>query len=430
MQEYIRNYRFGIKEIILGSSILTPAFGNLGGVLPINLYQILILLLGVVLLFEGYYRNKQIEFYIPKWSVYLFAYIGVITFILNINIFDFDSIKSFVITFLYTLIFYNYVKRVANIDKIFQLIYNVAFILSVIGIIQEIGYLLKIPNMYDFSYIGITYNIPVGSSNAFGNFAKIQSIYSEPSHLALILGLGCSITFFYFINREIFTFVSFRKSIVIIICSLLTFSTLIYAILLVCFIYILFLDKNLFVKKTLWWVAIIIILSFGIYYFRDWLWNMFIKVQEIFIKDNVDKYSAFAMTSNLNIAIEKIKDGYLFGTGLDSHRLLYFDYIDNIYNNVQIYLNYDEAASMYIRILSEFGIVGIFTFIYYIFKELFLFKKLYRYKKSDLFYYQRSIILVLSVYLIRNGRYMDNLMFLCLFLLYDINIRTKAIKDN
>ena len=430
MRKYIHNYRFGIKEIILGLSMLTPAFGNLGGVLPINLYQVLILLLGLMLLLEGYYRKKEIKFYIPKWSVYLFTYIGVITFILNISVFDFDSIKSFIITFLYTLIFYNYVKRVTNIDKIFHLIYNVSFILSVIGIIQEIGYQLKIPVMYDFSYIGITYNIPIGSSNAFGNFAKIQSIYSEPSHLSLILGIGCAITFFYFINRDIFTFVSFKKSLVIIICALLTFSTLMYAILLVCYIYILFLDKNLFIKKTLWWIMVIIILVFGIYFFRDWLWNMFIKVQEIFIKDNVDKYSAFAMTSNLNIAIEKIKDGYLFGTGLDSHRLLYFDYIDNIYNNVQIYLNYDEAASMYIRMLSEFGFIGIFSFIYYIFNELFLFKKSYRYKRSNLFYYQRTIILVLSVYLIRNGRYMDNLMFLCLFLLYDINIRTKSKRNN
>ena len=60
---------------------------------------------------------------------------------------------------------------------------------------------------------------------------------------------------------------------------------------------------------------------------------MFIKVQEIFVENNEDKYSAFAITSNLKIAIEKIKDGYLFGTGLDSHRLLYFDYIDKINKN-------------------------------------------------------------------------------------------------
>lgn len=429
MKSYTCDYKFGIKEIILGLSILTPAFGNLKGILPINLYQVLILLLGIILLFEGNLKGKNRELYIPKWSIYMFIYIGIITFIFNITIFDFDSIKSFIITFLYILIFYNYVKRIYNIDKIFHLIYNIAFILSIIGIVQEIGYLLKIPELYDFSYIGITYNIPIGSSNAFGSLAKIQSIYSEPSHLALILGLGCSISFFCYINNDIFKFVSFKKSIIIFICSLLTFSTLIYIILMVCGTYILFFDKNLFAKKTLWWIVIIITLIFGIYYFREWLGNMFIKVQELFIKNNEDKYSAFAMTSNLKIAIEKIKDGYLFGTGLDSHRLLYFDYIDKIYKNVEIYLNYDEAASMYIRVLSEFGIIGLFTFLYYLFKELFLFKKKYRYRRSKLFYYQRAIILVLTVYLVRNGRYMDNLMFLCVFILYEINIRAKSIYD-
>ena len=73
--------------------------------------------------------------------------------------------------------------------------------------------------------------------------------------------------------------------------------------------------------------------------------------------------SALALVSNLNIAIEKMKDGYIFGTGFDSHQMYYDKYIAEIYGRIIMAVNKEDCASLYIRIFSEFGIIGFLIFV-------------------------------------------------------------------
>lgn len=75
--------------------------------------------------------------------------------------------------------------------------------------------------------------------------------------------------------------------------------------------------------------------------------------------DTGNDLSALAITSNFQVSVEKMKDGYWLGTGLDSHRLYYDRYIDRLYLFLYMRLNSEDAASLYIRVFSEFGIVGL-----------------------------------------------------------------------
>ena len=52
--------------------------------------------------------------------------------------------------------------------------------------------------------------------------------------------------------------------------------------------------------------------------------------------DTGNDLSALAIITNFNIAVAKMKDGYLIGTGLDSHRLYYDYYINVLYSKLFI----------------------------------------------------------------------------------------------
>ena len=73
--------------------------------------------------------------------------------------------------------------------------------------------------------------------------------------------------------------------------------------------------------------------------------------------------SAFAIKSNLNICIEKLKDKYYFGTGIFSHMNYYDKYMKRIYTGEYLRVNYTDACSMFLRIFSEFGIVGFIIYL-------------------------------------------------------------------
>lgn len=63
-----------------------------------------------------------------------------------------------------------------------------------------------------------------------------------------------------------------------------------------------------------------------------------------------------------------MKDGYILGTGLYSHEIYYYDYIYILYRDIQWFMNSQDAASLFIRIFSEFGIFGLIIFLGFLIK--------------------------------------------------------------
>jgi hypothetical protein len=69
--------------------------------------------------------------------------------------------------------------------------------------------------------------------------------------------------------------------------------------------------------------------------------------------------TTFAIISNFRVALLKMKELGIFGTGMDSNRIWYYDYVDRIYGADAIYMNADDAASVFTRVFSEFGIIDL-----------------------------------------------------------------------
>ena len=58
-----------------------------------------------------------------------------------------------------------------------------------------------------------------------------------------------------------------------------------------------------------------------------------------------------------------MKDKYLFGTGMFTHIVSYDKYMKRIYPDGYVRINYADACSMFIRVFSEFGIIGFIIFV-------------------------------------------------------------------
>ena len=127
--------------------------------------------------------------------------------------------------------------------------------------------------------------------------------------------------------------------------------------------------------------------------------------------DTSNDLSAVALVSNFKIAVEKLKDGYLFGSGFDSHRIHYWKYINRLYDYLYLYLNIGDAGSLYIRIFSEFGIFGLVLFIVLCVKKI-----IYgmRSRKFDL----SAITILFMVLVLRNGQYENLNTVLCICLIW------------
>lgn len=259
-------------------------------------------------------------------------------------------------------------------ERLLKIILISSTFLSIVGFIQIIGFKLNIRPLYDFKWIGI---IP----NYYGYLTegRFYSIYDEPAHLCTILGAGLFASYYYMKNfnkKYIF------ELIMIALFGLFTGSVVTYSSMLIFFGYILFYSKcnDNKIKKTYNRILFVFILLIFVaaYVSSDLsLFSPVINKISNFLSNNsnsvyLQNETTFALKSNYLIAIRKIKNGYIFGTGLFTHEFYYYSYIDVIYrSHYQKYLNYSDAASIFIRVLSEFGILSIFIYLailIYIFK--------------------------------------------------------------
>lgn len=376
-------------DILFALSLLLQDAGTFG-VLPLNIFQIILLLMLVVYFVLNLRNEKSLR--VPKNFLILMVYITFITFI---NKWDFDSIKSVGFFALELITIYWYVAKSESYERIFKVLYTVAFILAIYGIVQEIAFIINVPAIYDISLYGFAKN---GSYITENGLMRAMSLYAEPSHTSAILSWGILIGLMG-IDKK-YNFISFFKTSCIFVYAVLTLSTIVYlSVGLILILYVLLYQRKL-VYKIRWFLLALIVLIILYVFKGDMILSVFGKLNSFkTLETNTgNDLSALAVVSNFDIAVEKLRDGYIFGTGFDSHRLYYYDYINRIYNSLYMYLNYTDAASMYIRIFSEFGIVGFVLFLGLNMRKLYL-----SIRRKDMI--MLSFVAVFLINLLRNGSY-------------------------
>lgn len=378
-------YKWTLKDYIFFMILLLEDAGMFN-ILPIGIAQILIIFLGFTLIVEN--MNKGL--FLDKKIVFLLLYMAIITFTHH---FDNSTISGFGLFIMELIVLYFYMYSIKSFKVLFSIIYKAAVVLAVIGIVQEVGYIANIRALTDMTIFGF----PRPNVYATGNLlARVSSLYSEPASLNNIV--SCAFFIGLFGDKELG--VNKFKNLILMIFVLFTQSSILYlSIVLIVVIYTFYSDVTTNKKIFLTCIVLVVcaLLVVGKFDFMNLIFQKLGTLKTASSENSTD-LSAFAVMSNLKISLAKIKDGLIFGTGFNSHRFYYDAYVSRFYTTIFMKLNTTDAASMYIRSISEFGLVGILYIILGLIKS---FACAVKDKNNALLLFTT----VLAISLIRDGNY-------------------------
>ncbi len=372
----------------------------------------LVLVLFIPLL-RGVYFNKT----------FLFLFGAVIVFSLY-NIYvakDTFSLlaKQVIGIFSSSLIFYLLMKvNSYDVKRLFKVYLNLAFLVGLIGLFQELSYLLGFRAGYDFSYIFPSWRLHLSQAG----FLKINSIMSEPSAFCYVMipAFFAAITSF---SKSNFKFLNKGRSLVIILSVVLSFSLVGYMGMFFSFMLLFF---NY--AKTRYLVVGTVLISILLFSAYDNIADLKIRVDDsinaLTGKTELEEtnLSTFTLFSNALVAWESFKDNPVFGSGLGSHSISHDRYMGKVVdvdavmaNYKYTFLNKGDASSLFLRLLSETGLLGLFFIFCFVFRFWIL-------KKNDksgfLWVVSNAILAVFLIRAIRGGHYFVGGTFFFMWLYY------------
>ena len=368
--------------------------------------------------------------YINRTFVYLFLLIILISLVcVFYGINSVSGLLKQLVGISSSALFFYILIRINNYDvkRLFNIYLNIAFIIALIGIIQEASFLLKFRPGYDYSSFIPTWKIAY-SKGDYG-FLAINSILTEPSHFCNVMmpAFFTSLVSFF---KNSFKFQSLWKRLIIIVAFLFSFSTMGYIGLLLAIAIFIFSRPS--IKKII--IGLVLVtLTFTLLY-RN-VYNFRYRVQDSVrvLKGEIEiekaSPSVFAIVSNSLIAYESFKRNPLFGSGLGSHETTYRAHIDRLLNRKKFISSYNprEAASLFLRLLSETGLLGLAIMFVFIFRFYIRRKDTYM---SQLWIINNAILLMFMIKLIRMGHYFVDGFFLFIWLYYFSKLQYKEEQKN
>ena len=412
--------KLSIKTLLNYAAVLiifTEA-GSFSSGTSIASYRISYLIIAVILMcwlpvLKGLYFNKTFLFLFS--IIILFSFYNV--FMGN------DTIvllaKQIVGIFLSSFIFYLLIKiNRYDLKGLFKIYLNIAFLVGLIGIFQELFYILGFKPGYDYSSI-----LPYWTAipDPATGLLRVNSILPEPAFFcnAMMPAFFTSLVSFL---KNSFRFISRWKSFIIIVSFLLSFSLTGYMSIFISMLIIMYSFKKF--KYIITALLFIFVLYFFSYNYVPVLRMKFtdsVKVLCGNLKLSEANQSTFAVYSNALVAYNSFKNNPLCGSGLGSHEISYFGYVNKFVNSEEMFkhntffTNYKDAASLFLRLLSETGLFGVSIIIIFIFK-------FYVNKKEDksnyLWIISNAILVMFFLQLARYGHYFNGGLFFFFWLYY------------
>jgi hypothetical protein len=396
------------------------------GGLPFDFYYYYPIFILFLLAQLSYFKKI---FFPPRWFNWAVLIITIISFIVTTlkGIVGFELLKQFIGIFFTAIVYYN-VFYVFNfkIKRIFDIYLKFSFYVAAFGIIN---------NMLHLAGIHITKQLDTGTF-----FYREVSIMGEPFYLTLALTPAL---LYYLINfKELW--IPYKKQIVtILICYLLTFSSIAVAGLSIGIMIALYLNNFFSIRSNRLAILplLIIPLFFVVSYFInniDLLNARFYDTTKLFLSSQImveeagkANSSTFALYSNYVIARDSFFKNPMFGSGLGSHPIIYYEtfvsYFPSSYLKMYGAQNQQDANSKFLRLLSETGLLGLTLFLFAYFKFLIPKKKIRTADQKYLASINYAIFVYILLCLIRNGNYINIGFFLFFFIYYITYIQFKFI---
>lgn len=360
----------------------------------------------------------------PRETLYILLPL-LITGVLNVFLDNdtFNNLFKIFVNVAINVVFYRYVITYYDYDikRIFSVYLKFAFIVAALGLVQLVSYLVGFKIGYDWRTF-----LPLNKwmYNPGGLGLRINSTLSEPSYFGTIMAPAFFMSFYeIFFNRP--DFQSKTKSLVIVVAYILSFSSLAF---LGVFISVLLVAANFgLVRYVLVAIPLIIILYFAAYNsskdFKvrvDGLKALFIdRIIEKELAGKMEKRtriykvskvlpkihgSSFVLYNNYHVAIENFKQNPLFGSGLGSHEIAFKKHKLN-YLLAGIYeFNTADANSMFLRTLSELGLMGVLFIVLFI-RKFYVSKNLAETEDDAYWLISNALLILIIIQLLRQGNY-------------------------
>jgi hypothetical protein len=373
-----------------------------------------------------YIQSRQSLQLIPRWffiAIFLLISSTMVTVLIT-DSFSLGVVKQIIGLIFTSIAYYTFIAyNNFEVKKIFRMYVFLAIFVALEGLLEEF-----------LNLNGIQINAKMRKTEL--GFYRIFGIMGEPYFLAVVLLPALFFTFSKTTNSEriISKYNNYFVFTAIALCFALTFSSA--GVIGIGGIIALWLYDKKFFSLNSWRIILLpIVLLLISYSFSNITkeWKEFnIKYTQTLgaftsnstKKEDVEKLntSSFALYSNFVIAKESFSERPLTGSGLGTHESNYKKHFSKYFDNDFVIrygvFNTADANSLFVRLMSETGLLGLGMFFIFLFKN-FLRRRGYDDKElRDYTLINQGIFILIIVRLVRTGNYFGNGFFLFFFLYY------------
>lgn len=307
-----------------------------------------------------------------------------------------------VLTIIINYMAFSNILEMYSIKNIISAYWKSAYFMGIIAIVQEICGILGMSNNSSIPVLRwfIRY-----FENMSGHIVRVRGLCSEASFLGYYLAPAICIIMFLIlknklISEEFKNEIKKRQMIVILVGFLFSFSAVAYIGLLIVFIIILFSENNSF--KKFFMIAGTLIVCYVVYsnipFIKIRVDDTFAMFRNYGNNYNSVNLSSYTLYLAYVVTRKSLRYTLLLGGGIGSCSNMYSKFALAGWGGQKLILNSDDANSLFLRLLIEFGVIGIVTLVAFLVRNL-------PKQKNDNFVISMSILTLLFMILLRQGNY-------------------------
>ncbi len=386
----------------------------------------------------------------PFYTPNLYILIPLILFGLFNILLGNNTINNFLKIFLnitINLVFYQYVMHYYNYDVklVFKKYLTGVFLVSCLGLFQFMSFLIGFEQGY---YFRGTLSLNKWNFSLGGFGIRINSIHAEASYLGTTHAPAAFVSIYKLIKPKT-TLIDYPKAIVILICYVLSSSSLAF---LGIFLSIILISLNFGAIKYFLATIPIIILAFVYTYNSSKDFRLRVDgLNKTFIQGMLDDDdqvlnkkasraratslirnihgSSFVLYNNYYVAMKNLENNYLFGSGLGSHEIAFKKYNLTAQLGGNYQFNAADANSTFLRTLSEVGLIGVGFLIFFMFKFYISKPRVGNVMQEEYWLISNAIFIVIFLQYLRQGNYsLAGFFFFCWMYYYNyINMLNEEV---
>lgn len=374
-----------------------------------------------------YFFNKKQKEFMPVWFMRALAALFVSSLICGIYLgtYGFPMIKQIIGITYTSMAFYTFLHfNDFDIRKIFKIYINIAFFVACYGIFEQALHVIGIHISKDLK------------KTSFGLY-RVYSVMGEPYFLATALTPAT-----YYLLAKTFGYSRYKergiihliKTLCITTCFLFTFSSAGFVAFAIMIIFLLY--NRDYINLSSWKfyilpaVIFIFITIFGnvLGYWKE----LDIRFQDTILAFSQKSFdqkkvsnlnsSSYALYSNYLIATESFSQNPILGSGLGTHEknydLRFSKFFSKDFTTRYGSFNKQDANSLFLRLMSETGLLGLVLFFTFMIKNFLGKKGLNWAILADHTLINQGIFILFVIRLLRTGNYIGYGFFLFFFIYY------------